>query len=150
MGIGLGPLFLHRPGHTAITLVDWLQAGTTYHGLCCRWLPANSTLVLVLCSSQHHQLIGGVAGVKFVVEGESWWVEVPAIVGGCLWLRAGKSQVGEDPSMYLMLLLSLVVTCTWAQLTFHACSSHLAWWYRMMLRFISCNLCVNEVQFSCP
>ena len=33
--IGLARLFLHRPGHTATTLVDRLLAGTTYLGLRC-------------------------------------------------------------------------------------------------------------------
>ena len=33
MVIGMAPLFLHHPGHTATTLVDLLLAGTTYHGL---------------------------------------------------------------------------------------------------------------------
>ena len=54
----------------------------------------------ILGSSQHHQLVGGLGGgiaeVPFVGEGEIGWVEVPAIVGGCLGLRSGKSQVFES------------------------------------------------------
>ena len=40
------------------------------------------TVVQDLGSSQHHQLVGGVAGVTFVeLRG---WVELPTLVGGCL------------------------------------------------------------------
>ena len=62
-------------------------------------------MVQVLGSSQHHQLEGGVGGgdvgVTFVGEWGRGWVEVSVLVGGCLGLKAGKSQVGEKKTAYL-------------------------------------------------
>ena len=55
------------------------------------------TGMLVPDSSQHHQLVGGVvAGVALVGEYGRGEVEVSALVGGCLGLRAGKPLVGES------------------------------------------------------
>ena len=52
-------------------------------------------MVQVLSLSQHHQLVGGVAGVTFVEEGEKRWIELSVLVSGCLMLRAKRFLVGE-------------------------------------------------------
>ena len=56
-------------------------------------------MLQVLGSSQHHQLVGevgGVAGVTFVGEGRGHGLRCWPL-GGCLGLKAGMSQVGENP-----------------------------------------------------
>ena len=93
--IGLAPLFLHRPGHTTTTMVDWLLAGTTYHSICCRYLPASSTpwcRSRVLSTSPALRCRGDICGRVETGRGDRLWCR-PKLAGA--W--DGKYQVGETP-----------------------------------------------------